>query len=97
MKKLATNGIMVVLIALNEKMGLEVNEKLKECSLSDVVVFHQLDVTDPASVASLADFVKNQFRKLDILVWFKSIFIIKLLVLGVLSHAQVLPESLGNS
>ncbi|KAM1157205.1 hypothetical protein ACFX1X_028148 [Malus domestica] len=67
-KKLAANGIMVVLTALNEKMGLEVIEKLKECGLSDVVVFHQLDVTDPACVASLADFVKNQFGKLDTLV-----------------------------
>ncbi|KAM1018585.1 hypothetical protein ACFX13_040812 [Malus domestica] len=67
-KKLAANGIMVVLTALDEKMGLEAIENLKECGLSDLVVFHQLDVTDPASVASLADFVKTQFGKLDILV-----------------------------
>ncbi|XP_050155811.1 short-chain dehydrogenase/reductase 2b-like isoform X2 [Malus sylvestris] len=67
-KKLAANGIMVVLTALDEKMGLEAIENLKECGLSDLVVFHQLDVTDLASVASLADFVKTQFGKLDILV-----------------------------
>ncbi|RXH93071.1 hypothetical protein DVH24_013647 [Malus domestica] len=66
-KKLAANGIMVVLTALDEKMGLEAIENLKECGLSDLVVFHQLDVTDLASVASLADFVKTQFGKLDIL------------------------------
>ncbi|CAL9007078.1 unnamed protein product [Prunus brigantina] len=67
-RKLASNGIMVVLTALDEKMGVEAIEKLKESGLSDLVVFHQLDVTDTASIASLADFVKNQFGKLDILV-----------------------------
>ncbi|XP_034202747.1 (+)-neomenthol dehydrogenase-like isoform X1 [Prunus dulcis] len=67
-RKLASNGIMVVLTALDEKMGVEAIEKLKECGLSDLVVFHQLDVTDTASIASLADFVKTQFGKLDILV-----------------------------
>ncbi|PQP93888.1 hypothetical protein Pyn_07285 [Prunus yedoensis var. nudiflora] len=49
-------------------MGLEVIEKLKECGLSDLVVFHQLDVADSASIAAHADFVKIQFGKLDILV-----------------------------
>ncbi|PQQ15721.1 (+)-neomenthol dehydrogenase-like isoform X2 [Prunus yedoensis var. nudiflora] len=67
-RKLASNGIMVVLTALDEKMGLEAIEKLKECGLSDLVVFHLLDVTNTASIASLADFVKTQFGKLDILV-----------------------------
>ncbi|PQQ14668.1 (+)-neomenthol dehydrogenase-like [Prunus yedoensis var. nudiflora] len=67
-RKLASNGIMVVLTALDEKMGLEAIEKLKECGLSELVVFHQLDVTNTASIASLADFVKTQFGKLDILV-----------------------------
>jgi (+)-neomenthol dehydrogenase len=32
------------------------------------VVFHQLDVADINSIASLADFIKSQFGKLDILV-----------------------------
>ncbi|CAL9018132.1 unnamed protein product [Prunus brigantina] len=67
-RKLASNGIMVVLTALDDKMGLEAIEKLKECGLSNLVVFHQLDVTNTASIASLADFVKTQFGKLDILV-----------------------------
>ncbi|BFG21924.1 hypothetical protein CerSpe_081980, partial [Prunus speciosa] len=43
-------------------------EKLKEFGLSDLVVFHQLDVADSISIASFADFVKTQFGKLDILV-----------------------------
>ncbi|XP_068317105.1 (+)-neomenthol dehydrogenase-like [Pyrus communis] len=67
-KQLASNGITVVLTARDEKRGLEALEKLKEFGVSDRVVFHQLDVTDSVSVATLADFVKTQFGKLDILI-----------------------------
>ncbi|KAM1798383.1 hypothetical protein ACFX12_032459 [Malus domestica] len=67
-KQLASNGITVVLTAKDENRGLEVLEKLKELGFFDRVVFHQLDVTDSVSVARLADFVKTQFGKLDILV-----------------------------
>ncbi|CAN6581050.1 unnamed protein product [Malus baccata var. baccata] len=67
-KQLVSNGIMVVLTARDEKRGLEALEKLKEFGVSDRVVFHQLDVTNSAGIASLADFVKTQFGKLDILV-----------------------------
>ncbi|KAK2967985.1 hypothetical protein RJ640_024129 [Escallonia rubra] len=67
-KQLASHGIKVVLTARDEKRGAEALEKLKGSGVSDHVVFHQLDVVDPASVASLAEFVKNQFGRLDILV-----------------------------
>ncbi|TYG51315.1 hypothetical protein ES288_D10G248300v1 [Gossypium darwinii] len=67
-KQMASKGTMVVLTARDEKRGLEAVDKLKDLGLSDNVVFHQLDVADPASVASLVDFVKTQFGKLDILV-----------------------------
>ncbi|KAK2650371.1 hypothetical protein Ddye_017860 [Dipteronia dyeriana] len=67
-KQLASKGVLVVLTSRDEKRGLEAVEKLKESGLSDYVIFHQLDVTDPASIASLADFIKTQFGKLDILV-----------------------------
>ncbi|KAL3743482.1 hypothetical protein ACJRO7_018733 [Eucalyptus globulus] len=68
-KLLASKGIVVVFTARDEKRGLEAIDKLKlECGLSDHVIFHQLDVSDPASVSSLADFVKRKFGKLDILV-----------------------------
>ncbi|KAJ0970083.1 hypothetical protein J5N97_022960 [Dioscorea zingiberensis] len=50
-----------------KKRGTEAVEKLKESGFSDVV-FHQLDVADTSSIASLADFIKTQFGKLDILV-----------------------------
>ncbi|KDP28664.1 hypothetical protein JCGZ_14435 [Jatropha curcas] len=68
-RRLASNGIVVVLTARDENRGLEAVKRLKDSGLSDDnLVFHQLDVTDPRSVASLADFVKIQFGKLDILV-----------------------------
>ncbi|KAL9688937.1 hypothetical protein QQ045_033364 [Rhodiola kirilowii] len=58
----------VVLTARDEQRGLEAVEKLKAEGLFDYVVFHQLNVTDPESIASLAEFVKSKFGKLDILV-----------------------------
>ncbi|MBA0846524.1 hypothetical protein Goshw_003449 [Gossypium schwendimanii] len=67
-KLLASKGVMVVLTARDEKRGLEALEKLKESGLSDHLVFHRLDVADPATITCLADFVKNRFGKLDILV-----------------------------
>ncbi|KAJ0970142.1 hypothetical protein J5N97_023019 [Dioscorea zingiberensis] len=66
-KQLASNGVMVLLTARDVKRGTEAVEKLKESGFSDVV-FHQLDVADTSSIASLADFIKTQFGKLDILV-----------------------------
>ncbi|XP_061967382.1 (+)-neomenthol dehydrogenase-like [Populus nigra] len=67
-KLLASKGVMVVLTARDETRGLEAVEKLNESGLSDHVVFHLLDVMDPASIASLADFIRIQYGKLDILV-----------------------------
>ncbi|TKY63880.1 (+)-neomenthol dehydrogenase [Spatholobus suberectus] len=46
---------------------LEAVKKLQKLGLPCHVLFHQLDVTDPASLRSLADFIKNQYGKLDIL------------------------------
>ncbi|KAF6149007.1 hypothetical protein GIB67_009626 [Kingdonia uniflora] len=66
-RQLASNGVFVVLTARNEKRGIEALENLKENGLSDVV-FHQLDLINPTSIASLADFIDAQFGKLDILV-----------------------------
>ncbi|XP_027334885.1 (+)-neomenthol dehydrogenase-like isoform X1 [Abrus precatorius] len=67
-RQLASVGIKVVLTARNEKRGLQALENLKASGLSDLVVFHQLDVADAASVTHLANFVKSEFGKLDILV-----------------------------
>ncbi|XP_059651453.1 (+)-neomenthol dehydrogenase-like [Cornus florida] len=67
-RQLASNGVLVVLTARDEKRGLEALETFIGSGLSDLVVFHRLDVADPSSIQSLAEFVKNQFGKLDILV-----------------------------
>jgi (+)-neomenthol dehydrogenase len=65
---LASKGITVVLTARDENRGLEAVQKLKQLSLPGLVIFHQLDVTDLAGIRSFADFIRNQFGKLDILV-----------------------------
>jgi (+)-neomenthol dehydrogenase len=70
-KQLASAGIKVVLTARDEKRGLQALETLKASGLSDFVVFHQVDVANAASVLTLAEFVKSQFGKLDILVTLK--------------------------
>ncbi|CAA7023015.1 unnamed protein product [Microthlaspi erraticum] len=69
-RQLASKGIKVVLTSRDEKRGLEAVETLKkEIGVSDQsLVFHQLDVSDLASITSLAEFVKTKFGKLDILV-----------------------------
>ena len=75
-KQLASNGFTVVLTARDEKRGVEAVQKLKELGLPGHVVFHQLDVTDPKSIKSLADFIKNQYGKLDILVRTKLLLVV---------------------
>ncbi|WOG85875.1 hypothetical protein DCAR_0105068 [Daucus carota subsp. sativus] len=66
-RKLAENEIRVILTARNEKNGIEAVKKLKLAGLSDVN-FHQLDVKDSASIEAVANYVKSNFGKLDILV-----------------------------
>ncbi|KAJ0967096.1 hypothetical protein J5N97_024013 [Dioscorea zingiberensis] len=66
-KQLASNGVMVLLTARDEKRGNEAVENIIKSGVSDVL-FHQLDVSDPASVASLAEFIKTKFGKFDILI-----------------------------
>ncbi|KAL9234453.1 hypothetical protein vseg_009324 [Gypsophila vaccaria] len=68
-RQLASQGVIVVLTSRDEKRGLEALDSLKKSGInSDNLEFHQLQVTDPSSVASLADFIKAKFGKLDILV-----------------------------
>uniref|UniRef100_A0A0D9VIT0 UBX domain-containing protein n=1 Tax=Leersia perrieri TaxID=77586 RepID=A0A0D9VIT0_9ORYZ len=66
-KQLAAKGIFVVLTARDEERGAGAAAALRQLGLSDVL-FHELDVTEPSSVACLADFIKHKFGKLDILV-----------------------------
>ncbi|XP_009594774.1 (+)-neomenthol dehydrogenase-like isoform X1 [Nicotiana tomentosiformis] len=69
-RQLASQGVVVVLTARNEKRGVEALEKLKGLIglAKENVVFQQLDVMDPSTIASLAEFIKTQFGRLDILV-----------------------------
>lgn len=60
--------VVVVLTARDHKLGEDAVAKLHESGLRDVI-FNQLDVTDPTSIASLANFIDAQFGKLDILVF----------------------------
>lgn len=87
-KELASNGVKVVLTARDEDRGHEAIERLKECGLSDFVIFHQLDVTDSASIVSLVEFVKTQFGRLDILVKRHADIILNILTNGI--HFQYL-------
>lgn len=80
-KKLVSSGIVVVLTARNEERGLEAVETLKEFGLSHHLLFHQLDVDDPGSIASLAHFIKTQFGKLDILVWTIYKFLLEIVII----------------
>ncbi|XP_023733789.1 salutaridine reductase [Lactuca sativa] len=59
--------VVVVLTARDEKRGTHAVDELHSYGLLDVV-FHQLDVTNPESIASLANFIDTRFGKLDILV-----------------------------
>lgn len=68
-RQLASKGLVVVLTARNESRGREALENLNKSGIpSQNLEFHQLDVTDPSSIASLADFINAKFGKLDILV-----------------------------
>ncbi|GAU29232.1 hypothetical protein TSUD_362220 [Trifolium subterraneum] len=93
-RQFASTGIKVVLTARDEKRGLQALETFKASPLSDFVVFHQVDVADASSVATLADFVKSQFGKLDILVkWYSTE--IKLTYNRVIPSHDVQPNNFG--
>lgn len=66
-RQLACNGVFVTLTARDEKRGVDAVENLKAAGYSNVV-YHQLDVTNSSSIASLANFIHTHFKKLDILV-----------------------------
>ncbi|KAJ0770042.1 putative short-chain dehydrogenase/reductase SDR, NAD(P)-binding domain superfamily [Helianthus annuus] len=65
----SSHDVLVVVTARDEQKGLQALHKLKTLGLSEnTFVFRQLDVTDPSSITSFADFIGTQFGKLDILV-----------------------------
>ncbi|KAL6651105.1 hypothetical protein ACP70R_010030 [Stipagrostis hirtigluma subsp. patula] len=66
-RQLASKGIMVILTARDEKRGAEAVDLLQGSGLTDVK-FRRLDVSDPSSAAHLAEFIKDEFGRLDILI-----------------------------
>uniref|UniRef100_A0A7C9AFA4 Uncharacterized protein n=1 Tax=Opuntia streptacantha TaxID=393608 RepID=A0A7C9AFA4_OPUST len=75
----ASGGVTVVLTARDERRGADATAELHRMGLSNVV-FHQLDVTDSDSIASLARFIGSSFGRLDIFVcFFHSLYIVFLL------------------
>jgi len=65
-RQLARQGIQVVLTSRSGDKGLAAVEQLRKAGLE--VRFHALDVTDPAAVTALANFVEQEYGQLDILV-----------------------------
>jgi NAD(P)-dependent dehydrogenase (short-subunit alcohol dehydrogenase family) len=65
-KQLAEGGMKVVLTSRNVDTGKKAAEEL--ASAGHEVVFHQLDITDDASVAALAEHVSNSYGRCDVLV-----------------------------
>lgn len=57
----------MILAARDVERGSAAAGKLQDIGLSDVV-FHQLDLTDKASIESLEEFIRTRFGKLNILV-----------------------------
>jgi NAD(P)-dependent dehydrogenase (short-subunit alcohol dehydrogenase family) len=65
-RQLGARGYKVILTARDEKKGVPAAESLKAEGLD--VIFHQLDVTDPAGVRRITGFVDKEFGRLDALV-----------------------------
>uniref|UniRef100_A0A803KZ56 Short-chain dehydrogenase/reductase n=1 Tax=Chenopodium quinoa TaxID=63459 RepID=A0A803KZ56_CHEQI len=68
-RQLASQGVVVLLTSRDGKKGLEaLNDLIKSGISADNLLFHQLDVTDTMSIATLTGFINSKFGKLDILV-----------------------------
>jgi NAD(P)-dependent dehydrogenase (short-subunit alcohol dehydrogenase family) len=72
-RQLAKKGYQVVLTSRDEAKGKAAAEKLQAEGLD--VIFHPLDVTNDESSQKLAEFIDEQFGKLDVLVNNAAIYI----------------------
>lgn len=63
---LAGKGLTVILTSRDERVGTEACEALRDEGLE--VHYHQLDVTDRESISNLAQWIKENFSRLDVLV-----------------------------
>ncbi|CAH9075824.1 unnamed protein product [Cuscuta epithymum] len=64
--QLAMHGLTVVLTSRETAVGEEAVKVLQEGGLN--VVFHQLDIVDPVSIETFADWLKEEYGGLDILI-----------------------------
>ena len=65
-RQLAGRGIHVILTSRDEGKGMAACQKLKGHGLD--VRYHQLDVTDPASIHRMETFIQEEYGRLDILI-----------------------------
>lgn len=70
--QLSLNGLTVILTSRDTLLGEAAAKVLQEGGLN--VVFHRLDVVDPASIKSCTDWVEQNYGGLDILVRQSHIF-----------------------
>ena len=71
-RKLALEGITVVLTARDEGRGVKATNDLHAEGLKNVV-FHKLDIKSAESVTKFVDWIKHTYGGLDILVKFSPI------------------------
>ncbi|XP_009596907.1 uncharacterized protein [Nicotiana tomentosiformis] len=64
--QLASHGLTVLLTSRETRVGEKAAKVMQEGGLN--VVFHQLDIVDPASIQSLSDWIKEKYGGLDILI-----------------------------
>ena len=72
-RQLAKKGYQVILTSRDEAKGKAAAQKLQAEGLN--VIFHPLDVTNDESSQKLAEFIREQFGKLDVLVNNAAIYI----------------------
>jgi len=65
-RQMARKGVKVILTARNDEKGKKAEEKLQNEGLD--VVFHQMDVTDEESIQQAANYVMENFGRLNILI-----------------------------
>ncbi|KAK9815237.1 hypothetical protein WJX72_000441 [[Myrmecia] bisecta] len=67
-RNFADQGLKTVVAARNEELGRAAVDKIKESTGSDNVVYHQLDISNPASVNAFAKWAENDLKRVSVLV-----------------------------
>ncbi|GLC46070.1 hypothetical protein PLESTB_001035900 [Pleodorina starrii] len=67
-RTLAEQGLTTVVTARNEDLGKQAVAKIKEAAPSSRLLFHQLDISDPASIDRFVDWFRSEVGGLTVLV-----------------------------